>query len=75
MMTAVSEAGLVPDMSMFSDAVEACARGGDKEGALHFWEQAFVLGLAPDERMLREVKVVLDGVKGFLSIFERATLE
>lgn len=56
MMTAVSEAGLVPDLRMFSEAMEACAMGGDKSGALHFWEQASLLGLTPDGRMYKEVK-------------------
>lgn len=56
MMTAVREAGLVPDLEMLSTATEACSRAGDWEGALHFIDQAVRLGHSPDDRMYREVR-------------------
>lgn len=56
-MMAVREAGIVPDLEMLSVATEACSKARDREGALHFMDQAFRLGLDPDERMYREVCV------------------
>lgn len=55
-MTAVNEAGLVPDILMLSAAVEACSNAGDGEGAVHFYDQAIRLGFAPDEGMYQEVR-------------------
>lgn len=45
----------MPDLEMLSAAVEACSSGGNREGAMHFLDQAIRLGFSPDDRMCQEV--------------------